>query len=257
MKEKLLLILSFTKRDFTQKYLGTSLGQFWFILSPIIMIAIYSIIFSSIMHAKLSITQSPYAYSIYLISGLLAWTSFSTLFSTLSTSIQTNAHYLKKISIPMYVFQISATLSQAFAFAISFILAIIFLFIIDFPLSPVLFLLPFLMALQLLFTFALGVIVSLFVPFFKDLKVIIPIIIQLWFWITPIIYFKEIVPQKFQLLFTYNPFYYFTESYHAIFFYQQAPQLNHIALLTALSLTLFFLAMWLYKKMMPTIKDIV
>lgn len=257
MKEKLSLILTFTKRDFTQKYIGTSLGQFWFILSPLIMIAIYSIVFSGIMQAKLNIASSPYSYSIYLISGLLAWTSFSTLLSALATSIQTNAHYLKKISIPMYVFQISAALSQTIAFAISLLLAVAFLLFVDFPVSfSILLLIP-LMAIQLLFTFALGVIISLFVPFFKDIKVAIPIILQLWFWTTPIIYFKEMVPKSFQIIFTINPFFYFIESYHTIFLYQKVPESAHIAILLLSSFLLLVIAMYLYKKMMPTIKDII
>jgi len=256
MREKLSLILTFTKRDFTQKYVGTSLGQFWFILSPVIMIALYSIIFSNVMILKLGLDQSPYAYSVYLVSGLFAWVSFSTLLSTLVNSIDTNAHYLKKISIPMYVFQISAALSQTIAFGISMILAVLFLLVVDFPLSPMLFLLLPLIALQLLFTFSLGVILSLFVPFFKDIKVVVPIILQLWFWITPIIYFKDIVPQKYHILFSINPFYYFIESYHAVFLYAQPPRLDHFAGLTLLTLTLFVLAAYLYKKMLPTIKDI-
>jgi lipopolysaccharide transport system permease protein len=256
IQEKISLILTFTKRDFTQKYIGTSLGQYWFILSPVIMIAIYSIIFSNVMILKLGITQNPYAYSVYLVSGLFAWVSFSTLLSTLTNSIDTNAHYLKKISIPMYVFQISAALSQAIVLCISMLLAVLFLVIVDFPLSIMLLLLLPLMALQLLFTFSLGVILSLFVPFFKDIKVVLPIVLQLWFWITPIIYFKDIVPQKYHILFTINPFYYFIESYHAIFLYAQAPCFDHIARLGLLTLLLFALATYLYKKMLPTVKDI-
>jgi len=256
MHEKVSLILTFTKRDFTQKYVGTSLGQFWFILSPIIMIAIYSIIFSNVMILKLGIEQSHYAYSVYLVSGLFAWVSFSTLLGTLVNSIDTNAHYLKKISIPMYVFQISSALSQTIAFVISMILAVLFLFVVDFPLSYTMFLLIPLIFLQLLFTFSLGVILSLLVPFFKDIKVVVPIVLQLWFWITPIIYFKEIVPEKYHILFTINPFYYFIESYHSIFLYAKPPLLTHFVGLSLLTLALFVLAAYLYKKMLPTIKDI-
>ena len=86
MKNSILLILSFSKRDFKERYVGTGLGQLWYILSPLIMIFIYTVIFSDFMRMKLNIVDNAYAYSIYLVPGLLAWTSFSVLISRLNLS---------------------------------------------------------------------------------------------------------------------------------------------------------------------------
>ncbi len=79
MIENILKAFLFAKRDFKERYVGTNLGQFWYILSPLVMIFIYTVIFSDFMKMKLNVIDSRYSYSIYLISGLFAWTSSSTL----------------------------------------------------------------------------------------------------------------------------------------------------------------------------------
>jgi len=112
--ENLLKSFLFAKREFKERYVGTSLGQFWYLLSPLVMIFIYTVIFSDFMKMKLNIIDSSYSYSIYLISGLFAWTSFSTIVMRLNTIFFEKAHLIKKINIPIYTFMISVILSDFF-----------------------------------------------------------------------------------------------------------------------------------------------
>jgi lipopolysaccharide transport system permease protein len=111
--------------------------------------------------------------------------------------------------------------------------------------------------LQTLFAFALGVIFSLFTPFFKDMKEAIPIFMQLWFWGTPIIYVKDILENKYPYLLTFNPFYHFVSIYQNIFLYSKAPSWSEIVTILFLTFSLLFIAVFLYKKMVPAIKDII
>ena len=257
MKHKIKLMFSFAKRDFQERYVGTGLGQFWYILSPLIMIFIYTVIFSDFMKMKLNIIDNEYAYSIYLVPGLLAWTSFSTTITRLNNSFFDKAHLIKKINIPMYVFHMSIMLTELFIFFISFLLALGFLLIIGHKISLVFFILIPIMVLQMIFSFSLGVIFSLFSPFFKDIREFIPIFLQLWFWMTPIIYMKEMIENKYPFLLTYNPFFYFSSIYQDIFLFSKVPSIDNILIITSLSFLLLFLAMYLYKKMISTIKDII
>ena len=257
MKNKLSLILNFTKREFKERYVGTSFGHLWHFISPLITILIYTIIFSDFMKMKLKIVDNSYSYSIYLISGLLAWTAFSTTVLRLNTSFFDKASIIKKINIPMYTFQLSIVLTELFLFIISMLLAIGFLILVHQPVTiTFLWLIP-LMLLQSIFALGLGVIFSLFTPFFKDLKEIVPIIIQLWFWITPIIYLKEMLENKYPFLLTYNPFFYFSNAYQNIFLYSKAPSLKAIIVMLILSTISIVVAGYLYKKMIGTIKDII
>ena len=257
MKHNILLAFSFAKRDFKERYVGAGLGQFWYILSPIITIFIYTVIFSDFMKMKLEIIDNSYAYSIYLVPGLLAWTAFSTILVRLSNSFFEKANLIKKINVPMYTFQLSIVITEFFLFMLSILLSIGFLILVSQPVTlSFLWMIP-VMALQTLFVFGLGVIFSLFTPFFKDLKEAIPIIIQLWFWMTPIIYMSDMIANKYPSILIYNPFYYFVKIYQDIFLYSKTPSFETLAIILVITFTTLFLAAFLYKKMIGTIKDII
>jgi len=131
----ILLAFDFTKRDLKERYFGTSLGQLWYVLSPIVTIFIYTVIFSDFMKMKIGIVNSNYSYSIYLVPGILAWTSFSTVISRLSTSILEKANLIKKLNVPMFVFYLSILFSEVILLGISFALALLFLIIIGHPIT--------------------------------------------------------------------------------------------------------------------------
>lgn len=257
MKHNILLAFSFAKRDFRERYVGTGLGQFWYIISPIITIFIYTIVFSDFMKMKLDIVDSTYSYSIYIVPGLLAWLSFSRTLNILSNSIAQKSNFIKKINVPMFVFYISIIISEFAILLLSIFFGILFLLLVNHPVNIVfLWFIP-VLALQMIFVFSLGVIISLFMPFIKDLKEIVPIVIQLWFWMTPIIYLRQMVADKYPLLLTFNPFYHFVHIYQDIFVYAKTPSLNEVLIIVAISSFTFALSFLLYKKMISAVKDII
>jgi len=257
MKHNILLAFSFAKRDFKERYVGTGLGQLWYVISPIITIFIYTVVFSDFMKMKLDILDSSYSYSIYIVPGLLSWLSFSKTLTMLSDSIAQKSNFIKKINVPMFVFHISIVITEFMIFLLSIFFGILFLLMINHPVNLVfLWFIP-IMLLQMMFVFSLGVIISLFVPFIKDLKEVIPIVIQLWFWMTPIIYLRQMVENKYPLLLTINPFYHFLHLYQDIFLYAKVPSFQEVIIVLSISCITFVLAIFLYKKMISTIKDII
>ncbi|MDQ1244632.1 MAG: lipopolysaccharide transport system permease protein [Campylobacterota bacterium] len=257
MKHAILLAFSFAKRDFKERYVGTGLGQIWYILSPIITILIYTVIFSDFMKMKLDIVDNSYSYSIYLVPGLLAWTSFSTVIMRLNGSLLEKANLIKKINVPAFVYQLSIIITEFAILMLSYSLALIFLLLVNHPITLTFFYLIPILFLQTVFAFALGVIISLFTPFFKDLREAVPIIVQLWFWMTPIIYMKEMIADKYPALLAYNPFYYFAQIYQDIFLYSKAPSFEGLISIVLITFVPFVFAAYLYKKMIGTIKDII
>jgi len=127
MKHNILLAFSFAKRDFKERYVGMGFGQLWFILHPIIMIAIYSIIFSELMKLKGNISGNPYTYSVYVVPGIIAWTAFSTVLNRLYNIFSARAGYIKKINLPAYTYQLSVAITEFFVLSISLCLGMIFL----------------------------------------------------------------------------------------------------------------------------------
>ncbi len=157
----------------------------------------------------------------------------------------------------MYVFQLSILITESLLLLISILFGVIFLYIINYTVGiAFLWLIP-VVLLQTLFAFSLGTIISLFVPFFKDLKEAIPIIIQLWFWATPIIYMKEMIANKYPALLIYNPFYHFVHIYQDIFLYSKAPSFQSLIIILFMTIITLIVAAYLYKKMISTIRDII
>jgi lipopolysaccharide transport system permease protein len=257
LKHTILLAFSFAKRDFKERYVGTGLGQLWYILSPIITIFIYTVIFSDFMKMKLDIVDNSYSYSIYLVPGLLAWTSFSTILMRLNGSILEKSNLIKKINVPAYVYQLSIIITEFGVLMLSYSLALIFLLLVNHPITLTFFYLLPVLFMQTIFAFAIGVILSLFTPFFRDFKEAVPIVVQLWFWMTPIIYMKEMIANKYPLLLTINPFYYFVNIYQDIFLYSKAPTFEALFSIIFITFIPLIFAAYLYKKMISTIKDII
>jgi lipopolysaccharide transport system permease protein len=257
MKHNIFLAFIFAKQDFKERYVGMGLGQLWYILSPLITIFIYTVVFSDFMKMKMDVVDNTYAYSIYLVPGILAWTSFSTILVRLTNSFVDKGGLIKKISIPMYTFQLSIIITEFFLFFIALAMGIIFLLLVDHPVTPIFFWILPIMLLQTLFVFGLGVSLALFQPFFKDLKEAVPIIVQLWFWMTPIIYTKELIEGKYPLLLLYNPFYQFVKLYQDVFLHAKAPDLSSLMVILIMTLSSLLIATYLYKKMIGTLKDII
>lgn len=90
-----------------------------------------------------------------------------------------------------------------------------------------------------------------------DLKEAVPIVVQLWFWMTPIIYMSDMIANKYPALLVYNPFYYFIKIYQDIFLYSKAPSFETLTTITMITFITLLLAGFLYKKMIGTIKDII
>ena len=251
------MAFDFAKRDFKERYMGMGLGQLWFILNPIIMITIYSVIFSELMKLKANLIDHAFSYSVYIVPGIIAWTAFTTILNRTRDIFSSRAGLIKKINVPAYTYQISIFITETIILFLSMFLGMIFLLLVEYPITwNFLWLIP-IIGLQSIFAFSFGVILSLFAPFIKDLKVVIPILLQLWFWMTPIIYMRELMASKYPWILTYNPFYYYVHLYQDIFVYGKSPSFESLLIITLISATTLLLAAYLYKKMVSTIKDII
>ncbi|WP_456471419.1 ABC transporter permease [Caminibacter sp.] len=246
----------FAKRDLQERYAGTNFGHLWLLISPLITIFIYTVIFSDFMKMKMNIVNSEYAYSIYLIPGLISWNFFSTVVLRLTGSVLDKSYLLKKVNIPMYVYYISIVLSESVIYITGMVLGVVFLLLVHHHIGISFLILPFLMFLVALFAFGLGVVFSLFTPFFKDFREIINIILQLWFWLTPIIYVKELIYSKYPYLVDYNPLYFFIEPMQTLFLYDKVLW-SDIKAAFLIALVTLLAASFLYKKLISEIKDII
>ncbi|MEO1941479.1 MAG: ABC transporter permease [Campylobacterales bacterium] len=243
------------KRELKERYQGTSLGQLWLLLSPLVLIFIYTIIFSDFIGMRLNISNSRYAYSIYLIPGLLSWNFFSTILLRFTSLLIEKQGLIKKVPLPPYLYYIGAFLPELLIYWIGLGLGILFLLAVGHSVGPNFLWLPFLTGILALFAGGLGVIFSLFTPFFRDLKEFVNILTQLWFWATPIIYLKEMLLSKLPLLIYLNPLYYLIDPLQNLFLYSQF-QWREVGIGALIAIGTAGVAGVLYKLLIPEIKDL-
>lgn len=251
------LLGELTKRDFTERYAGSVLGLLWTFIWPLVMIFIYTFIFSRVMGAKLPGLGSTYSYGVYLVSGLAGWTAFVNTVSRAADVFANKKAVISKIriSLPMLPFYI--VLSESITYLITMAIYFVFLLIIGVPLHRSLILLPFIFMLQQMFAYSLGLMSAVFQVFIKDLKEFVGIVLQVWFWLTPIVYVVDIFPESTARFMALNPAFLFIDSYHRIFYYGQDPSLKALLILTFLSHGTFALALWVFKKLEKDVRDFI
>ena len=193
------------KREFQSKYRNSLLGAAWTVINPLAMIIVYTVIFSQLMRAKLPGVDSTFGYSIYLCAGVLTWGLFAEIVNRAQNTFIEHANLLKKLSFPRICLPVTVVATALLNFSIVFGLFSVFLLISGtFPGLAYLAMLP---VLAILVAFAIGLGISLGVlnVFFRDVGQLFGIVIQFWFWLTPIVYPISVLPEPVRALISYNP----------------------------------------------------
>lgn len=234
-------------RDFSLRYRNSILGAVWVVVNPLAMILVYTLIFSRVMQARLPGVESPFAYSIFLMSGLLPWGLFSDLVARGPYLFLEQANLLKKMQLPKLSFLIVLLCNAIINFLIIETLFVVFLMWVgQFPGWPFLALIP-LLILQLWFSAALLLILALLNVFFRDIVPITNIALQFGFWLTPIVYAASMIPPRFQVFLHLNPLANLFEAYHTIFVGHDWPDWSSLWSVALFTLLLTGLAYHLFQ----------
>lgn len=198
-------IVGNVRREFQSKYRNSLLGVTWSVLNPLSMIIVYTVIFSNVMQAKLPGVDSHYAYSIYICSGILTWGLFADIILRSQNVFLDNANLIKKLNFPKICLPVTVIGGALVNFSIIFSLFTLFLiFSGAFPGLPYFSLIPVIIVMMIL-AIGIGIIVGVMNVFFRDVGQFFGIMLQFWFWLTPIIYPSSILPESLRPLIEYNP----------------------------------------------------
>jgi len=249
------LLIEFVKRDFTEKFAGSILGSLWSFIWPLVNIIIYTIIFSKIMNARLQGIESSFSYSIYLISALLPWNTFSSTISRSTTVFIDKKHLISKINIPLPSMPFYINLSESVTFFISIVIFYGFLLIIGHKISEYHIMFPFVFILQQLFAYAIGLVLAVLTVFIRDLKEVVGIVLQIWFWFTPIVYVKDVLPNWVKKIIIFNPAFTFADTYQNIFLWNRLPQVKNLIILTIITFGLLLCSYFVFIKLESDVKD--
>jgi len=251
------LILSLAKRELLSRYKGSALGVFWAILTPVVMIAIFTFIFAGIFVARFGATNSSWDYALYLFCGLLPWTMCQESVQQSASTIVTHANLVKRVVFPLETLPVAQTFSALGTQLFATIALLIAALVIQQQLHVTILWLPLLLIPQLLFVLGSAWLIASLGVFLRDVAQGVNLILMAWMYLTPIIYPESVVPERFRPFIEINPFTPLVRSYRRIFLQGLAPDWTGLAYFTAVALLLFVFGYWWFARTRKSFADVI
>lgn len=194
------LILTLAKRDLKVRYAQTFLGISWTILQPLTSVAIYSIFFFLLLKF-----ETKYPYILFVLSGLLIWSLFSSIFFQASTSLVQNQDLIKKMDFPKIILPISKIVFALIDCVVTFLILFIFIVFFKIEFSYKMLLGPFILIPILLFSLGISFILIALTIKNRDLQHVVPFLVNFGVWFSPVFYPVSILPDRYMNYIFINP----------------------------------------------------
>jgi ABC-type polysaccharide/polyol phosphate export permease len=203
------LIVQLVQRDIRTRYKRSVLGVVWTMLNPLLMMAVLTLVFSSLFRFELR------DYPVYLLSAQILWVFIAQTTTAAMSHLLWGGSLLTKIYVPRTVFALAAVGTGLVNLVVSIVPLLIIAAAIQAPLGPSLFLLPIPIVLTAAFALGVGLLLSTIAVVFPDIVEMYQVFLTAWYFFTPIMYPKSIIPENYQWLLNLNPAYHLVEAFRA------------------------------------------
>lgn len=237
------LLRNLVARDLKVRYKNSLLGFAWSLLTPVLMMIIFTFIFTQVI--RMGIDNFP----IFFLAGFLPWTYFSNSVQGSVGAIVGNGPLIKKVYFPREVIPLSTVLSQAVHFLLALTVFGVFMVINGYNFLPFLPLLIAVIVLQTLFNAGLAMAFAAANVWFRDLQELVGVIFMLLFYGTPIIYQLEMVPERFRPFLELNPMSWFVGFYRQVLYHRALPSLKLAIGCTAIALVTLVIGYALFNRL--------
>ena len=257
------LLQNLTNREVRGKYRRTALGQLWSLANPIAAIVIYTFIFSFIFRlpAQVGDPSGLNNYALWLVCGLLPWLFFNRVLALGTDSLVSNAGLIQKVYFPRIVLPLALTNATFFTWALEMGVLVLALSLLGAFVLPWIPLVVVFMVVFAVFSVGLGMIFSIINVYFRDLAYLLTIVLQFWFYLTPILYPIElVVTQSEQLglllgtpltlldVYSLNPVQGFIEIFRNLLYDNRMPELATVVVALGWAIVAFVAGAWMYAK---------
>lgn len=254
------LILNFARHELVDRYAGSVLGGAWSFIMPLVQILIFTLIFSEIMGARMAMLGAEFekfGYSIYLVSGILAWTAFSSTVARVTGFYTDQANIIKKVPVDLASLPVYVVIADTVIYIVAMAFFAVFLLLIGFPFTWNWLYLPLVYALQAAFAYGLGFTMANFAVFLRDVRELVSVVLQVWFWLTPIVWVINILPESARAAFAVNPMFHIIGAYRDIILMGQAPSATALAYPAGLAAGLLALGLFTVRRLERHIRDLI
>lgn len=251
------LIESLVRRELAARYRGSVLGVVWAVLTPAVMIAIYTFIFAGLFGARFGARGTTWDYALYLFCGLLPWTTFQESAQRAADVIVSHANLVKRVVFPLEALPVAQVLAAFFTQLCGTLVLLVATLVIHRELHATVLWWPLLVVPQLLATLGAAWLFASLGVFLRDTGQALGLILVAWMFLTPIIYPEAVVPPRFQPFINANPFTALVRNYRRILIEGASPDWRGLLYFTAFALALFFLGYWWFAKTRRSFADVI
>ena len=213
------LVQILVARELKARYRGSVLGFFWSFVNPLLLLLVYSFVFTVVMPRGEQLETEPYA--VFLFCGLLPWTWFSASLSDGASVLIVNGNLIKKVMFPAEILPVVAVVSNMvhFLFGLPILIGFLLFYSVPLRLSELVWF-PVVLSVQFILTLGLAMSLAALTVHFRDIKDLLANVLTLWFFATPILYPMSFLPERGKFFMDYlNPFAHLAISYQEILFY--------------------------------------
>jgi len=246
------LIAMLVVRELKVRYKRSIFGLLWTMLNPLLLMIVYTVVFSTIMKAPQR------NFSIFLLSGLLPWLFFSIAVLQGLTSILTNQDLIRKVRLPQAVFPLSVVGSNLVNFALSFLPLLLLMSVMKQPYSWALLFVPVGMLILTVFTSGVTLLLSTFTVFFRDVRHLAEVALQILMYLSPVFYDLRMLGQNdawwfsaFRTFLRFNPLWYLLQLVRDPVYYARVPAPQTIAIASVSALVALLAGFAVFKRLSP------
>ena len=247
------LLIALTKREIKIRYKQTSLGSAWAVLQPFSLMLIFSLVFGSF----LGLESQGLPYPVFYYSALLTWLFFSTSVSFGSHAVINNSNLVAKVYCPRETLPIASIGAATLDLIVASLIFVLMMFYYKIPLTfSLIYIIP-IIAILVLFTLSVVLFTSALVVIWRDLKFVVPLVVQIWMFASPIIYPVSKVPDNLQFFYMLNPMAVVIENFRSVKLFAEVPVFSQILTAAVISVILFFISYYFFKIKEKSFADII
>jgi ABC-type polysaccharide/polyol phosphate export permease len=245
----------FVSRDLRSRYINSALGLWWAVIQPLVLLTLYTFVFSVIMKVPLGQRTGTGEYAIYLFCGLLPWLAFADAVTRSASVIVEQTPLIKKVVFPSEILPIHLVLSAIVVELLGLAAFVAAITVTGRRPGTLLLALPLVMVLQFLFTSGVAWVLAAVAVFVRDARQVVGLALTLWMFLTPIMYTPELVPERFRWLLAANPMVFVVDAYRAAVLGEHLPSLASAVIFTSVALMAFVFGHWVFSRAKPAFAD--
>jgi lipopolysaccharide transport system permease protein len=251
------LIWPLARRMTLARYRGSALGLLWALLTPAVMIAVFTFLFAGVFGARFTPEGTPWEYALYLFCGLLPWTAFSETLMQSAGLVVAHANLVKRVVFPLEALPVAQTLAALAMQGFGTVALLLATILIRRELHVSALWLPVLLVPQVLVTLGGAWLVASLGVFVRDTAQVLGLVLMAWLYLTPIIYPEQVIPARFRPALELNPFTPLVRSYRRVLLEGLPPDWPGLAYATALALAAFLFGYWWFARTRKNFADVI